>query len=168
MADRGHFWKSAILLIALLAMAPAGCGSSGLATVSGSVTYQGKPAKGATVHFRREGETPQEAANYPIGIVDEEGKFDLEVAGVGWGAVPGKYKVLVRWPPESKEVTAAPAATKNKRTKKGFSPSAAELRRDPKSSSDRLKFRYFNPEKPLLSAEIKPGTNRLDPFELKD
>jgi hypothetical protein len=168
MVDRGHFWKLAIILIALLAMAPTGCGSSGLAAVSGSVTYRGKPAKGATVHFRREGETPQEAANYPIGVVDEEGKFDLEVAGVGWGAVPGKYKVLVRWPPESKEVTAAPVATKNKRTTKVLSPSAAELRRDPKSSSDRLNFRYFNPEKPLLFAEIKPGTNKLDPFELKD
>jgi hypothetical protein len=169
MVERGHLWKSAIILIALLSMAPGGCGSGGLASVSGSVTYQGKPAKGASVHFRREGETPEEGANYPIGIVDEEGHFDLEVAGVGWGAIPGRYKVLVRWPPESKDVAAAPVATKNnKRKQAGFAPSAAELRRDPKSSSDRLKFRYFNPEKPLLFAEIKPGTNKLDPFELKD
>jgi hypothetical protein len=130
--------------------------------------YQGKPAKGATVHFRREGETPEQAANYPIGVVDEEGKFDLEVAGVGWGAAPGRYKVLVRWPPESKEVGAAPVAAKGKGKQTVSSSSAAELRRDPKSSSDRLKFRYFNPDKPLLFAEIKPGTNKLDPFELKD
>ena len=106
--------------------------------------------------------------NHPIGVVDEEGKFDLEVARADRGAVPGTYRVLVRWPPESKEVAAAPVATTNKRTKWVLSPSAAELRRDPKSSSDRLNFRYFNPEEPLLSAEVRPGTHILDPLELKD
>lgn len=169
MGDRGHFRKAATIVIAMLALAPSGCGSNGLSPVSGSVTYQGQPARGATVHFRREGETAEEAANYPIGVVDEEGKFDLQVAGVGWGARPGKYKVLVRWPPESKEDAIAPATSKNKKARKGVTaPSAAELRRDPRSSTDRLKFRYFNPDKPLLSAEIKPGSNTLDPFELKD
>ncbi len=157
----------AIVVIAMLAMATSGCDSKGLCPVSGSVIYQGKPAKGATVHFRREGETPQEAANYPIGMVDDEGNFDLEVAGVGRGAPPGKYKVLVRWPPENKEVS-APVPAKNKRGNKGPVPSAAELRRDPKSSTDRLNFRYFNPQKPLLSVEIVSGSNKLDPFALKD
>jgi hypothetical protein len=160
--------NSAIVLVAVLSIAPTGCGSSGLASVSGSLTYQGKPAKGATVHFHREGETAEEAANYPIGVVDEDGHFDLEVAGVGWGAAPGKYKVLVRWAPEAAEPRAAPVASKNTKTKKGLSPSAIEHHKNPESDSDRLKFRYFNLEKSLLSAEIKPGTNKLEPFELKD
>ena len=162
--------KSAIaLVIGLLAIAPTGCSSNGLASVSGSMTYQGKPATGASVHFHREGETAEEAANFPIGIVDEDGTFYLETAGVGYGAVPGKYNVLVRWAPDKTDGgEPAPATTKNKKPRNVVKRSAAEIRRDPTSATDRLKFRYFNREKPLIQVEIKAGSNQLDPIELKD
>ena len=168
---RRHFEKSALALVFLLAMAPIGCSSNGLASVSGSVTYQGKPAKGASVHFHREGETAEEAVNFPIGIVDEDGNYNLETAGVGYGAIPGKYIVLIRWALDKDENSASeatPTSNKKKKTRNVVRRSAADLRRDPATDSDRLKFRYFNRTKPLLRAEIKPGSNKLEPFELKD
>jgi hypothetical protein len=135
--------------------------------VHGKVTYNGQPAAGASVHFRREGETPEEASNFPIGVVDQEGNFELKAEGLGYGALPGKYKVLIFWSPET--VLNAPPATTTKKGKKAtVSVSVGELRRDPAAVTDRLKFQYFNIEKPRLFAEIKPGTNNLDPFDLKD
>ncbi len=151
---------SALVVLAMAALPP-GCGSAGRYPVTGSVTYQGKPATGASVHFRREGETAEEALAFPTGVVDAEGKFSLEVPGVGPGALPGKYKVLVLWPLE-KDLNAPPTAAK----KPGQS--AAGSRRDPKSDADRLKFRYFKLDTPLLTAEVKPETNTLGAFELKD
>jgi hypothetical protein len=146
-----------------LAISPLGCSPKDFYPVRGKVMYQGKPAAGASVHFRREGETPEQAVNFPIGIVDQDGNFTLEVAGVGSGAPTGKYKVLVRW--ESSKDLSTPAPPKNSRNPRG---SVSDVRRDPRSDSDRLKFRYFNLEKPLLFAEVKTGDNQLDPFELKD
>jgi hypothetical protein len=133
--------------------------------VHGKVTYTGQPATGASVHFRREGESPEEAANFPIGVVDQDGNFELKAEGLGYGALPGKYRVLLFW---ISEQDTNPAATKT--TKKGKQPpvSASELRRDPKSVTDRFKFRYFNLEKPLLHADVKPETDNLEPFDLKD
>lgn len=153
--------KTALMMTGLgllFSVALHGCGSDGLAPVTGSATYQGKPATGAAVHFHREGATPEEETNFPMGLVDSEGKFRLETAGVGSGAVPGKYKVLVRWVPE-KDANAPPA--------KGAKHDPDD-KKDPKFDSDRLKFRYFRLNQPLLSAEIKPGSNDLNPFELKD
>jgi hypothetical protein len=159
----------AVALTVLVALLPIGCGANGLAPVTGSVMYKGQPAKGATLHFRRDGETAEESANFPIGVVDEEGKFYLEVPGVGYGAPPGKYKVLVRWAPSREESVAAPNESgKPKKSKKSVVRSAAEIRRDPNSDTDRLGFRYFKAKEPLLFAEIKPGSNTLEPFELKD
>lgn len=139
--------------------------------VYGKVTYQGKPAKGAAVHFHREGETGEESTNFPMGVVDEEGNFFLEVHGVGHGALPGKYKVLIRWNPEKDEANAPPAPSASKTSKRKVKApveSIAERRRDPKSDTDLFKFRYFKLDKPLLFAEVKPETNNLEPFDLKD
>lgn len=160
---------------ALLTTVSTSCSRSGpgFYPVHGKVIYQGQPAKGAAVHFHREGETAEEAANFPIGLVDEEGNFFLEVHGVGQGALPGKYKVLIRWNPRKDPDAPAPAPapapspSANKKAKKPAE-SIAEQRRDPRSATDRLNFRYFHLDKPLLFAEVKPETNNLEPFELKD
>jgi hypothetical protein len=136
--------------------------------VRGKVTYKGQPATGASVHFRREGETPDEAANFPIGAVDSEGNFELKAEGLGYGALPGKYKVLILWSEEpNREASDGSASGKSKKARGPVVP-VGELRRDPKSVTDRLKFRYFNLQNPLLAAEVRPGTNQLDPFDLKD
>ena len=85
------------------------------------------------------------------------------------GPLPGKYKVLIRWNPQKDPDAPAPAPSPaaNKKVKKPTE-TVAEQRRDPKSATDRLNFRYFHLDKPLLFAEVKPETNNLDPFELKD
>jgi hypothetical protein len=161
----------AIIFTVAVALSTAGCGANGLASVSGSVMYKGQPAKGAAVHFHRQGETPEESVNFPMGLVDDEGHFDLETPERGWGAVPGKYNVLILWPeePPAPAKEAAPAATaKGKKSSKSSISSAAKHHKDPQSAKDRLKYRYFNMSSPLLTADIQPGSNKLEPFELKD
>ena len=77
--------------------------------VRGKVTYNGQPATGASVQFRREGETAEETANFPIGVVDSDGNFELKAEGLGYGALPGKYKVLILWAEEpNREASATP------------------------------------------------------------
>jgi hypothetical protein len=151
--------RRAILAFVMLgiAISSAGCGSGGLYPVTGSLVYQGKPAAGASVHFHREGTTDQGGETFPIGIVDADGTFELETAGVGKGALPGRYKVLVRWPSDK---TASLDSTSSK-----GSPSK---HKDPKSDTDRLNYRYFQINNPLLTAEVKAENNRLEPFEIKD
>jgi hypothetical protein len=160
---------------AFLTLVSTSCSQSGpgFYPVHGKVTYKGQPAKGAAVHFHREGETAEEATNFPIGMVDEEGNFSLEVHGVGTGALPGKYKVLVRWNPQKDPDAPTPTpatGAAGKKTAKRQQPteSVAEQRRDPKSDKDRFNFRYFQLAKPLLFAEVKPETNNLTPFDLED
>jgi hypothetical protein len=155
---KSHSRFALLLLAAALAMVPLGC-DPGLSPVTGTVTYQGKPAVGAAVHFRPEGSADDETVVYPIGIVDAEGKYVLETPNTGKGAAPGKYRVLIRWSVE-KDPNAPPPKKKSKLQD--------DDRKNPESDSDRLKYRYFNPAKPLLRAEVKPGVNNLDVFELKD
>jgi hypothetical protein len=155
--------------LSALALALASCSGTapGRYPVKGNVTYKGQPAAGASVHFRREGETPEESSNFPIGIVDQDGNFELKAEGLGYGALPGKYKVLVLWAPDA-ELNAPAGKTTKKGKRAGPSVSVGEARRDPSAVTDRLNFRYFKPEKPLLTAEVKPEANNLEPFELKD
>ncbi len=162
---------------ALLTLVSTSCSQSGpgFYPVHGKVTYKGQPATGAAVHFHREGETAEETTNFPIGVADEEGNFSLEVHGVGTGALPGKYKVLIRWNPQKDPDAPAPtpapatntAANKKARKQRPSEP-VSEQRRDPKADKDRFNFRYFQLEKPLLFAEVKPETNNLPPFDLED
>jgi hypothetical protein len=153
---------------AMFLSSAASCSRSGPGCypVYGKVTYKGQPATGAAVHFHREGETAEEATNFPMGLVDEEGNYALAVAGVGSGAPAGKYKVLVRWSTERGEE--APVSTTRKKSKKQPQESTGERRRDPKSDTDRFNFRYFQMAKPLLFAEVKPETNNLPAFDLED
>ena len=167
------FLAVAAAFLAAVSVSCSGTGP-GMYPVYGKVTYQGKPAKGASVHFHREGETAEEAANFPIGNVDEEGNFTLETAGVGNGAKPGKYKVLVLWIQDENPDggTSAPSQLRLARRRPGerrfLKESVAEQRRSSTSGKDRLNHRYFHLDKPLLFAEVKSETNNLEPFELKD
>jgi hypothetical protein len=141
----------------------------GFYPVYGKVTFLGKPAAGASVHFHREGETADEAVNFPMGVVDEEGSYTLEVPGVGYGARPGKYKVLVRWSTGKDGISSSSSAAGSKNKKSSpRTETVAELRRDPNAEGDRLKLRYFRLDKPLLFAEVKAETNNIPPFDLED
>jgi hypothetical protein len=138
--------KTAILMAGLvLGVTGSGCGNpNGLQPVVGKVLYHDEPASGACVYFHRKGSKDPLHENVPMGVIQEDGTFVLS-GPAGTGALPGDYVVLVEW----KE-----GAGK----RRGRSPAL--------NAPDRLKGRYLNPRKPLLQVEIKPGTNRLAPFEL--
>ena len=124
-----------------LALACASCGKN-IYPVSGTVTHKGSPAAGAVVFFYRQGGSP---ANEPaiMGIVQEDGSFELMCGSLGKGAPPGDYDVVIEW----KQVSV-----------KG------EGR--PQRGPDKLKGRYANPKHPLLRAKVEAKTNELPPFEL--
>jgi hypothetical protein len=136
---------TARLIVSGLLLACLGCGSSnGQFPVTGKVLLNGRPAVGATVTFLRK-EADRRAESPVQGVVLEDGSFTL--AGPrGPGALPGEYVVLVEW----KE-----GAGKSK----GRAPAL--------SAPDRLKGRYLDPSKPLLTAKIESAANTLPPFELQ-
>jgi hypothetical protein len=148
-------------LAAALAFVPlAGCGNSAAVyPVSGKVTYKGEPAAGAVVYFQRADSHPAAQEAVPFGIVQQDGAFSLSSEGLGNGAPPGSYNVLIEWrdPTENGVVPVKHDGKSNalKRTRIHAGP-------------DRLKGKYFNVSKPLLKAEVKTGTNPLEPFELSD
>ncbi|HZY83325.1 MAG TPA: hypothetical protein VFE78_00730 [Gemmataceae bacterium] len=135
---------------AALALACCSCGN-GLSPVSGTLTYRGAPAAGATVHFRRTGADPLNEQSV-MGIVQADGTFTLVCGAQGPGAPPGEYEVLIEW-------------------RQGPSPAGAARhgRGDPRRNpADRLKGRYADPKRPRFHAVIRAGANHLPPFELTD
>jgi hypothetical protein len=127
-----------------VALACTGCqGSRGLYPVSGKVTYNGEPAAGAYVFFRRPNADPV-SAPLVMGVVKEDGSFTL-YSGEHEGAAPGEYAVLIQW-------------------RQGANPSGGRRERPP----DRLQGRYADAEHPRLQASVKAGANHLPPFELTD
>jgi hypothetical protein len=138
----------------------AGCGNSaGLVPVSGKVLYKGEPASGAVVYFQRQGIPGAAQEIVPFGIVQDDGGFSLSCDGLGDGALPGSYAVLVEWRDEKASgVVPVKANGQSNVTKR------VRIHAGP----DRLKGRYFDASKPLLHAEVKPGPNPLASFELKD
>lgn len=81
--------------VVLLAVGVVGCGGGGRASVSGTVTLDGKPAEGATVTF-----TPQSKDGGGVGAsygkVDASGRYTLQtVVGDHRGAAVGRHKVTI-------------------------------------------------------------------------
>lgn len=131
--------------VAAAALTCGACNNSGQYPVSGKVTYHGEPAAGATVTFVRQGSTDRFAETTSQGVVQDDGTFTLS-GPAGNGAPPGEYAVLVEW----KEGAGA---------KRGRAPAL--------SAPDRLKKKYLDPNKPLLTATVEPKSNALPPFDLK-
>jgi hypothetical protein len=113
--------------------------------VSGKVLYHGEPAVGATVTFVRKGATDRMQERAPQGVVLADGTFTL-AGPAGEGAQPGEYVVLIEWKEGAGKV-------------KGRSPAL--------NAPDRLKQRYLDLTKPLLTARVEAKTNHLPPFEVK-
>jgi hypothetical protein len=137
--------KVIFCLTGVLALASASCSNkNNLYPVSGKVTYKGSPASGATVFFRRQG---GDAMNdhMVMGIVQEDGSFELVCGSLGKGAPPGEYDVLIEW----KHVS-------------------GQSKGRPLHGPDKLKGRYADPKRPLLYAKIEAKVTNLPPFELTD
>jgi hypothetical protein len=152
--------KKASWCVLAAAIASGGCGNpAGIVPVSGKVLYHGEPAAGAVVYFHRQSEPGSAGAPIPYGIVEDDGTYSLTTEGLGSGARPGTYTVLVEWR-DTKGDGVTPVKTRgNVKLVK---------RSRVRSGPDRLKGRYFDIAKPLLHADIAAGSNPLAPFELND
>lgn len=119
--------------------------------VSGQVVINGEPAEGCTVVLVPSDEELKNEV-LPGGTTDAEGRFEITTHETGDGAPAGNYGVTIRW-----------EATKWRGMEE-------ELRIDPVQpvGPDRLQGRYSSPEKSGLTAVIKKGENRLEPFRLDD
>ena len=82
------------LCVAALGLACASCGNDKLYPVSGKVMYNGVPAEGAVVFLNRQ-RRDRVNDHLVMGIVQEDGSFELKCPPHGPGAMPGHYKVLV-------------------------------------------------------------------------
>jgi hypothetical protein len=152
--------RSLGVLAAVLAAVAPGCGGpTGLVPVSGKVLYRGEPAAGAVVYFHRQTEPGSPSSMIPFGVVEEDGTFSLSTDGLGKGARPGSYSVLVEWRDEKGDgVAPVPARGKTRLVK----------RSKVRSGPDRLNGRYLDMGKPLIHTEVVAGSNALPPFELTD
>jgi hypothetical protein len=73
----------------VVAISLAGCGTSGVVPVSGTLTYKGKPITNAIVHFVPVNGRPS------MGETDSNGKFTLTYDPQTKGAQVGKHRVFV-------------------------------------------------------------------------
>ena len=129
--------RSPLLLVLVLAL---GCGDSKRASVSGTVTLDGKPLPNALVSFQPDGEGQVDAGPGSTGRTDEKGEYTLQVSGGGKGAVVGWHKVKISCPVED-----GPS-------------NPDEDRRTPQK--DRVPLRYNRNS--ALKFEVKPGSNTAD------
>ncbi len=139
-----------IVLVACLALVPLACGEPSekrapLFPASGKVTFEGKPLPGAFVLLRKAAPDPDVPS--PNAITGEDGSFVLTTYENQDGAPAGDYVVTI---------STAPRPVEKRVSLKKAEPHV-----------DLLKGKYADPKSSGLRATIKPGSNALEPFELK-
>lgn len=77
------------LLVLVVSATLAGCNSSNVVPVSGTLTYKGKPVTNAFIHFVPESGRPS------LGETDSQGRFTLTYDPDTRGATLGKHRVFV-------------------------------------------------------------------------
>ena len=112
--------------------------------VSGKVTYNGTPAAGAAIFFNRRG-ADYAKEHLVMGVVHDDGSFDLVCGPLGKGAPPGEYDVAVEW-----------------------KPIIGQKNGNPQRGPDRFHGRYADAKHPILHATVEARPNDLPPFELTD
>jgi len=148
------------------------CGGpvQGLSAVKGKVLCNGQPAVGAVLSFHlKSGEAPPPpgaAGIIPTAIVQDDGSFTVESHPLGYGAAPGKYNILVQWS-EEKERARRVADKAKVSTIKGKQVVLTKHDKSEPLAPDRLHGRYADASKPLLQAEVKPGSSDLGTLELE-
>ncbi|MEN6492778.1 MAG: carboxypeptidase-like regulatory domain-containing protein [Thermoguttaceae bacterium] len=146
----------ALMMLATLALGCSGGGPDiGTVKASGTVTYKGAPVEGAQVAFLPDGSGRAAAAT-----TDASGRFTLNTAGSGDGAIPGSYKVIVT---KVAPNTAAPAGS----SQEGGA-AASVAGGQTAAAQDLLPAKYKNPATSGLTAKIDKGAKNDFTFELKD
>jgi hypothetical protein len=136
--------KVIFCVTAALVLACSSCNRNNLYPVSGKVTYKGSPASGATVFFYPQSGKPVNDC-MTIGVVGEDGSFEVVCGSLGKGAPPGEYDVVIEWKPVS-----------------------VQGKGRPRHGPDKLSGRYADPKHPLLHATVEAKANNLRSFELTD
>jgi len=91
---RFHMGVRARLIVLSLTLALAGCGGEYEATMTGTVTYNGKPLPFALMSFHNQGQGPM-----AYSMTEEDGSYEV-LTGSQSGLRPGKYKLAFESPPE--------------------------------------------------------------------
>ena len=134
----------ACLLLVFGLLLATGCGGApNAAAVSGTVTLDGQPLANAVVNFQPAG-SERNPGPSSIGRTNEKGEYNLEMAGVGRGAVLGAHKVKIYCPVEDAESN---KPEEDRRTKQ----------------KDRVPPKYN--VQSTLTKEVKAGNNTIN-FEL--
>lgn len=138
--------RNFVFTVVAVALATTGCSKNehNLYPVSGKVLYDGLPAAGAAVFFYRQDANPLEEQMI-MGVVRDDGSFELVCGPWGKGAPPGEYEVAIEWKP------------------------VVGLRGgNPTRSHDRLNGRYADLNHLRLHATICAKPNELPAFELTE
>jgi hypothetical protein len=148
---RKLFCVMAVVLLSFLWMLP-GCGKKGIKTeqVTGTVTWNGEPVKGANVTFSPVDRTK----GYPsAGTTDAQGKYFLQtmLGNPGAGTTPGEYKVMI---------TKIENVDTGKSVKETDGTVVPIMR-----AENRLPKKYAAVSSSPLTATVKDGTNTCD-FDL--
>lgn len=128
-----------LLIIALLV----GCqqeSSLPVYPVSGTLTINGEPARGAILGFHPTQGDLDKRGTIPAGKVKEDGTFVVSTFDIEDGAPAGEYAVTVFWP-------------------------QFPSRDDP--GDDRMRGKFALPAKPSTTVIITEGDNTLAPIELR-
>jgi hypothetical protein len=136
-------------LVVFLALCAGGCSQSSgppkkvCYPVKGELLVKDKPAEGATVVFRPQGEPNQDewSSGFPRAYVGADGKFQVGTYGDNDGAPAGDYVLLVSWMAPNPQNEEAPGI-------------------------DRLGGRYNDPATSKLTAKVEPRPNELAPIRL--
>jgi hypothetical protein len=144
-----RFASGVVLAAGLLAVGA--CSPSGpkLNPVTGKVLHNGQAAAGAIVTFHPETSAGLDTVT-STGVAGDDGTFTLST-GADKGAKEGKYVVTVMWPDPKK-----------KPTDKAMTTGGGAF-----DAPDVFGGKYLSREKSKLKAEVKPGENKLEPFDLK-
>jgi hypothetical protein len=140
------------LVLVGLALWTSSCGDSGrvkVYPVSGKVLYRGEPATGAEVIFYQKHGDRAVATVQPAARVQEDGSFRVTTFKDGDGAPAGEYGIGIVW-------------------RRPVDARGNSVRRSGGLYPDFFGEFYANSSKPQFQADVKPGTNQLPTFELKD
>jgi hypothetical protein len=141
-----------VLALAGFALLTSSCGDSGkvkVYPVSGKVLYRGEPAAGAEVIFYKKSADGAAATVQPAGRVQDDGSFRVTTFTDGDGAPAGDYGIGIVW-------------------RRPVDARGNPVRKSGGLYPDFFGEFYANSTNPQFHTEVKPGTNELPTFDLKD
>ena len=135
------------LVLVLFLVISAGCGKSRLSPVSGTVTLDGKPLAGASVHF-----VPEGAGKDATAETDQQGQFTMSTFEPRDGVLPGTYKVVIAAPLGTPDTT---QYTTSEDAMSGASKAPAK-----KAAGPAFPAKYSRPDQTPLTQEV-PAKGRI-------